>query len=89
MDSLKNLTYDLMKLPNSKRTLKNKWVFILKQEDNSAKLRYKARLVVKDFNQKKRADFKEMFSLIIKNVINSSNAENSSQFGFRDRTFEC
>ena len=46
----KNYTYALVKLPNGKKTLKNKWVFRLKQEDNSTKLRYKTRLVVKDFN---------------------------------------
>ena len=51
MDSLKkNHMYDLLKLPNSKKTLKNKWVFRWKKEDNSAKLRYKARLAVKGFN---------------------------------------
>ena len=59
-------SHDLVKLPNTKRTLKNKWMFRLKQEDNSAKPRYKARLVVKAFNQKKGVDFEELISSVIK-----------------------
>ena len=56
IDSLKkNHTYNLVKLPNGKRTLKSKWVFRLKKEDNSAKPRYKARLVVKSFFKKKKS----------------------------------
>ena len=63
MDYLKkNHTYDLVKLPNDKRTLKNKWMLKLKQEVNSAKLRYRARLVVKGFTQKKGVDYFNMHS---------------------------
>jgi len=48
MDSLnKNHTYDLVKLPNGKRTLKNKWVFRLKQEYNSIKPRYHGKVSCK------------------------------------------
>jgi len=50
MDSLKkNYIYDLVKLTKAKRTEE----FRLKQDDNTAELRYKTRLVVKGFNQKK------------------------------------
>ena len=49
-----NHTYDLVKLPKGKRALKNKWVFRLNIEENSSQPRYKARLIVKGFNQKKR-----------------------------------
>ena len=67
MDSLKkNHMYDLVTLPNGKGTLKNKLVFKLKQEGNNAKPRYKARLVVKSFNQKKGVDFEEIFSPVVK-----------------------
>ena len=53
MDSLiKNQTWDLVKLPAGKRALQNKWVYRLKEEDGGKK-RYKARLVVKGFAQKK------------------------------------
>jgi hypothetical protein len=52
MDSLVNKqTWDLVQLPVGKRTLHNKWVYKLKEEDGRKK-RYKARLVVKGFAQK-------------------------------------
>jgi hypothetical protein len=57
-----NHTYDLVELPKGKRTLKNKWVFRCKIEPNRSQPRYKARLVVKGFSQKKGIDFKEIFS---------------------------
>jgi hypothetical protein len=53
MDSLENnQTWDLVQLPTGKRELQNKWVYKLKEEDGGEK-RYKARLVVKGFAQKK------------------------------------
>ncbi|KAA0051598.1 Retrovirus-related Pol polyprotein from transposon TNT 1-94 [Cucumis melo var. makuwa] len=48
-----------------KTALRNKWVYRIKQEHTS-KLRYKARLVVKGFNQKKCIDFDEIFALLVK-----------------------
>ena len=53
----KNHTYDLVELPKGKRALKNKWVFKCKIEPNISQPRYKARLVVKGFGQKKGIDF--------------------------------
>ena len=55
-----------MKLPKGKKTLKNKWVFKLKHQENSSQPRYKARLVVKGFGQKKGIDFEEIFSPVVK-----------------------
>ncbi|KAK2457000.1 hypothetical protein QL285_004317 [Trifolium repens] len=67
MQSLKeNQTYDLVKLPEGKRALKNKWVFKLKSEENSLNPRYKARIVVKGCHQKKGIDFEEIFSPVVK-----------------------
>ena len=60
---LENHTYDLVKLPQGKKALRNKWVYKLKTENNVLQLRYKARLVVRGFNQKKDIDFEEIFSL--------------------------
>ena len=60
-----NHAYDLAKLPKGKRALKNKWVYRLKIENNSQQ-RYKVRLVVKGFSQKKCIDFKEIFSPVVK-----------------------
>ena len=66
MDSLvRNQTWDLVKLPAEKRALQNKWVYRLKEEDGGKK-RYKARLVVKGFEQKNSIDFDEIFSPVVK-----------------------
>lgn len=53
MDSLiHNQTWDLVELPNDKRTLTNKRVYKLKDEVGGKK-RYKEILIVKGFSQKK------------------------------------
>jgi ATP-binding cassette subfamily B (MDR/TAP) protein 1 len=67
MQSLhENLKYKLVALPKGKRALKNKWVYKLKTEENNSRPRYKARLVVKGFSQKKGIDFEEIFSPVVK-----------------------
>ena len=67
MDSLhQNHTYELVKLPKAKKALKNKWVYRIKQEEHMLHPRYKARLVVKGFSQKKCVDFDEIFSPMVK-----------------------
>ena len=55
MDSLhENHTYDLMELPNGKKALRNKWVYKLKTGEDGSTPRYKSRIVVKGFQQKKK-----------------------------------
>ena len=51
MDSLSYQTWQLVQLPKGKRALHNKWVYRIKEESDGSK-RYKARLVVKGFEQK-------------------------------------
>ncbi|CAL5378709.1 unnamed protein product [Camellia sinensis] len=46
--------------------LQNKWVFKLKKDGNGKLVKYKARLVVKGFGQKKRIDFDEIFLPVVK-----------------------
>ena len=66
MNSLwKNDTYELTELPKWRKTLKNKWVFKLKN-DNKKLSKYKARLVVKGFGQKQGIDFDEILSSVVK-----------------------
>lgn len=62
----KNKTYGLVVLPKVKRVLRNKWVFKLKKDDGSKKLRYKAKLVVKGFTQRQGVDYDEIFSPVVK-----------------------
>ena len=65
-DSLvRNQTWDLVQFPAEKRALQNKWVYRLKEEDGGKK-RYKAKLFVKVFAQKKGIEFDEIFSLVFK-----------------------
>ncbi|GJY09561.1 retrovirus-related pol polyprotein from transposon TNT 1-94, partial [Tanacetum coccineum] len=67
MNSLhENNTFELVKLPKGKRALKNKWVYKLKTEEHTYRPRYKARLVVKCFSQKRGIDFDEIFSPVVK-----------------------
>ena len=57
MDSLlQNQTWSLVDLPNGKRALTNKWVYILKEEGDGQK-RYKAILMEKRFHSKERYRF--------------------------------
>ena len=67
MNSLhENHTFDLVDLPTGRKALRNKWVFRLKTDEISSRPRYKARLVVKGFGQKKGIDFNEIFSPVVK-----------------------
>jgi len=52
----KNKTWSLTKLPEGKKVLQNMQAYRLKEEPNDIK-RYKARLVVKGFQQKHGIDF--------------------------------
>ena len=71
-----------------KRALRNKWVYKLKLGDTGKPPRYKARIVVKGFQQKKGVDFDEIFAPIVKmNDLHPNGAEYSSQHEPRGRAF--
>ena len=55
-----------MELPKGKRALRNKWVYKLKLGDVGNPPRYKTRIVVKGFQQKKEVDVDDIFFLLVK-----------------------
>ena len=61
-----NKMFELVKFSEGKRTYKNKWVFRIKHEEHNLQLQFKARLVVKGFNQRKGIDFDEIFTSVVK-----------------------
>ena len=69
-DEMKSLhekhTYELVKLHKGMRALKNKWVFKVKVEEHNLKPKYKARLIVKGFGQRKGITLTKYFFLLKK-----------------------
>ncbi|GJX65811.1 putative RNA-directed DNA polymerase [Tanacetum coccineum] len=55
----------LVRLLAGKKALQSKWVFRVKEKHDNRK-RYKARLVVKGFQQKHEVDYNEIFSPVVK-----------------------
>jgi len=61
-----NDTFELVKLPKGKKSLKNKWVYRAKTEENTSHPRYKDGLVVKGFSPKKGINYDQIFSPAVK-----------------------
>lgn len=55
----------MTELLKGKKALHNKWVFMIKEEHDGNK-HYKARLVVRGFQQKEGIDYTEIFSPVVK-----------------------
>ena len=65
----KNKTYEIVYLPEEKKTVGCKWVFTIKCKSNGSIERYKPRLVAKGFTQIYGIDYQETFATAAK--INS------------------
>ena len=57
-----NEVWDLIELPEGVKPIGCKQIFKTKKDSKGNIERYKARLVAKDFTQKKDIDYKEIFS---------------------------
>lgn len=60
-----NETWAAASLPHGRKALQSKWVFKVKRDSNGNVERYKARLVIKGFQQRKGVDFSEVFSPVV------------------------
>lgn len=63
---MKNGTWELVDLPSGKMALPNKWVFKAKTDQQGKIIRYKARLVIKGYAQKKGIDYQEVYSPVVR-----------------------
>ena len=50
-------TWKLADLPEGRKTIGSKWVFLKKRDENNKVIKYKARLVAQGFSQKPGTDF--------------------------------
>ncbi|KAM6514095.1 hypothetical protein FALCPG4_18898 [Fusarium falciforme] len=63
---IENGVWTLVTLPPGRKALRGKWVFKLKRGENGEILRYKARFVVRGFEQREGIDFNETFASVVK-----------------------
>ncbi|GJV49096.1 putative RNA-directed DNA polymerase [Tanacetum coccineum] len=63
-----NDTWEITELPLGRKSIGGKWVFKIKYRSSGDIERYKARYVVKGYNQKEGIDFDETFSPVVKIV---------------------
>ncbi len=63
---MKNKTWILAERPKDKKVLKCRWVFVIKYDENGAIERFKARLVIKGYEETYGIDYDEIFSPVLR-----------------------
>jgi len=67
MNSLYNDTWELLELPNGKKAIGCKWMFVKKQESlDSDTVRYKPRLIAKGYAQRESINSNDAFPPVVK-----------------------
>jgi len=67
MDSMaRNKVWELIDLPPRRKSIGNKWVFKIKHRADETVDKFKARLVLKGFNQIEGVDHEETFSPVVR-----------------------
>ena len=67
---LKYETWELVKLSEGKRVISCKWIFKIKEGIPGVEnARYKARFVVRGFDQHEGIEFNEVFSLVVRHSL--------------------
>lgn len=64
-----NQTWVLTSLPKGKKPISCTWIYKIKHKANGSVEKYKVRLVVKGFSQKKGIDYSETLSPIVKMTV--------------------
>ena len=62
---MENNTWELLDLPEGRKSIECKWIFKVKRGSDGDIKRYKARLVAKGFAQKYGIDYEEIFSPVV------------------------
>ena len=57
-----NNTWELVQLPPGSKAISNKWVYRLKDNADGSIEKFKARLVIKGFSQRRGTDYDQTFS---------------------------
>jgi histone deacetylase 1/2 len=63
---IKNQTWRLVPRPLDRKVLKNKWVFVIKRKADGSIERYKARLVIKGFEEIFGIDYDDIYSPVLR-----------------------
>jgi hypothetical protein len=67
MDAIEeNKTWTLCELPQGRRAIGLKWVFKVKHDEAGSVVKYKVRLVVKGYAQRKGIDYNEVFAPMVR-----------------------
>ncbi|KAG3073344.1 hypothetical protein PI125_g22263 [Phytophthora idaei] len=63
---MQNQTWTLVPRPNNRKVLQCRWDFVRKRDAATSTVRFKARLVIKGFQQKYSIDYTEIFSPVVR-----------------------